>query len=452
MRSFRKLQLLLGLLSLFVFSCGPTQIEEPLNFEEEINHSSGDGNQENGDSDGNSDVGDGDDDGGDDGDDSNGDGDGNDGNGDSDGNDGDGDGDGDGDSVSARNPSTMLSLNSRMARETPDRIHPEVVELLGRLVSSGNSSQDAFFLEENVPEGWGSENRTRIWTEELIAQWSAFFVENDIELVPSVNMYEPLEDQIAGWQKFVDQGVRINDILFGGEYYLRQWFEGNPSNGVNGQIRIDRSLDDQFPPEEDARYYLEMLDEFLPAFRDAFPGRNLYITSCSTREGGGQFQAYRRYWRQRIFEYAEENADLVDGFRFHIYVGSDEGDQGNEEQVERLERMVDLIDEFPLPVYVAESGRQDATWDSEGMARLEDFVVTIGTALRGRNDESIQGFHVDYTVWNPAGRPLGHPYAFTTTQDVMAFYYPDDFEAGSDAVALTKIGAWFVENWTTLFD
>ena len=41
-----------------------------------------------------------------------------------------------------------LSLNSRMARDTPEQMHPEITALLSRIVSSGNSSQDAFFVPE----------------------------------------------------------------------------------------------------------------------------------------------------------------------------------------------------------------------------------------------------------------------------------------------------------------
>lgn len=350
------------------------------------------------------------------------------------------------------NPTTMLSLNSRMARDRPDQIHPEVTALLGRLVSSGNSSQDAFFNEANVPTAFADSHRIRIWTEDLIEAWSAYLVEHDIELVPSVNMYEPVEDQIAGWQRFVDHGVRINHILFGGEFYLRQWFEGNPGNGMMGQVRIDRRFDAEFPPADDARYYLEMLDDFLPAFRNAFPHSRLHIVVCTTREGGGGYQEYRRIWRDAAVDYAAGHAHLVDGFRFHIYVGERGEDQGPEEQVEALDRIEAQIDALDLPLYVAEGGQRDAFWDAEGMERLRTYVRTVGNRLRARPDGSIQSFHVAYGTWTPASFPRGHPYTFSTTAGQMHAYVPDDYEAGSDEIVLTPIGRWFVDHWDTVFD
>jgi hypothetical protein len=350
------------------------------------------------------------------------------------------------------NPTTALSLNSRMARDTPEQMHPEVTALLGRLVSSGNSSQDAFFQVENVPAAHAGSTRVRIWTEELIEAWSRYLVENDIELVPSVNMYEPVEDQIAGWQRFVDRGVRIRHILFGGEYYLRQWFEGNPGNGMMGQVRIDRRFDGAFPPDADARYYLEMLDTFLPAFREAFPDALLYIVACTTREGGGAPQEYRRIWRDAVVAYAAAHPDRVDGFRFHIYVGEPGEEQGTEEQVEALASIEAQIDAFNLPLYVAEGGQRDASWDAEGIARLRTYVLTVGNRLRAREDGSIQSFHVAFGTWGLNTFPQGHPYVLATTAAQMHVYAPDDYAAGSDEIVLTPIGRWFVENWATVFD
>lgn len=66
------------------------------------------------------------------------------------------------------NPTPMLSLNSRMARDTPDQIHPDLVGLLGHLVSSGNSSQEAFFRVENVPARLRDSDRIPYWDDELI--------------------------------------------------------------------------------------------------------------------------------------------------------------------------------------------------------------------------------------------------------------------------------------------
>jgi len=350
------------------------------------------------------------------------------------------------------NPTTALSLNSRMARDRPEQMHPEVTALLGRLVSSGNSSQDAFFQVGNVPAAHAGSHRVRIWTEELIEAWSRYLVEHDIELVPSVNMYEPVEDQIAGWQRFVDHGVRIHHILFGGEYYLRQWFEGNPGNGMMGQVRIDRRFDGTFPPDEDARYYLEMLDTFLPAFREAFPEALLYIVACTTREDGGAAQVYRRTWRDSVVAYAAAHPERVDGFRFHIYVGESGEEQGAEEQVEALESIEAQIDAFDLPLYVAEGGQRDASWDAEGLARLRTYVLTVGKRLRARDDGSIQSFHVAFGTWGLNTFPQGHPHVLSTTAAQMHVYAPDDYAAGSDEIVLTPIGRWFVENWTTVFD
>lgn len=352
----------------------------------------------------------------------------------------------------AINPTTSLSLNSRMARDTPDQMHPEVTALLGRLVSSGNSSQEAFFQEENVPVAFAGSHRIRIWTDELIQAWSRYLVEHDIELVPSVNMYEPVAHQIAGWQRFADHGVQINHILFGGEFYLRQWFQGNPGNGMLGQVRIDRRFDADFPPDADARYYLEMLDDFLPAFREAFPGARLFIVACTTREGGGAAQEYRRIWRDAVVDYAAERPELVDGFRFHIYVGEHGQEQGTEEQVEALGSIEAQIDAFPLPLYVAEGGQRDAFWDEAGLERLRSYVLTVGNRLRARDDGSIQSFHVAYGTWTPASFPQGHPYVFSTTAGQMHAYRPDAYEAGSHEIVLTPIGRWFVDNWTTVFE
>ncbi len=330
-----------------------------------------------------------------------------------------------------------------MARDTPEQMHPDVTALLKMLVSSGNSSQDAFFVPENVPSAFVDSPRIRIWTDELIESWSVYLVENDIELVPSVNMYEPVADQIAGWQRFVDNGVRINHILVRTEFYLRQWFTGQPGNGMLGQIRIDRSFDSEYPPNDDVRYYLEVLDEYLPAFRAGFPEARLYISACTTREGGGHFQQYRRIWRDAVVAYADANPDLVDGFRFHIYVGDHRHTQGAEEQVEVLVNVLEQIDSFDLPLYVAEGGQRDAHWDREGLGRLETYVTTIGDRLRARNDGSIQSFHVAFGEWNPVRFPNGHPYVFATTAAVMHEYFPLEFEEDSSEIVLTPIGRWF---------
>ena len=350
------------------------------------------------------------------------------------------------------NPTTALSLNSRMARDRPEQMHPEVTELLGRLVSSGNSSQEAFFQARNVPSAYAGSDRVRIWTDALIDAWSQYLVEHEIELVPSVNMYESVQDQIEGWRRFEERGVRINHILFGGEFYLRQWFQGDPGNGMLGQVRIDRRFDTDFPPEEDARYYLEMLDEYLPAFRAAFPEARLFIVACTTREGGGPIQEYRRLWRDAVVQYAAGNPEWVDGFRFHIYVGEHGEEQGAEEQVEALGSIEAQIDAFPLPLYVAEGGQRDAFWDEAGLERLRSYVLTVGNRLRARGDGSIQSFHVAYGTWTPAGFPRGHPYVFSTTAGQMHAYRPDEYEAGSEEIVLTPIGRWFVENWSTVFE
>ena len=347
------------------------------------------------------------------------------------------------------NPTTMLSLNSRMARDTPEQIHPELADMLGHLVSSGNSSQEAFFRAENVPSRFRDSDRIRYWDDELIDRWARFLISNRIELVPSVNMYEPVHDQIAGWRRFVDKGVTINRILFGGEYYLRQWFDGRPGNGMMGQVRIDRTLDRRFPPDSDVRYYVDMLDEFLPAFREAFPDAALYIVACTIREGGGPYQEYRRFWRDRVVAYARENPHLVDGFRFHIYVGQHEMVLDREEQIERLESVEAQIASLLLPIYVAEGGQRDAYWNDAGLDRLQTYVETIGTHLRSRNDGSIQGFHVAFGTWSHHRFPFGHPYALATTEDQMHHYFSHRYQAGSDRVVLTPIGEWFVQHWRT---
>jgi hypothetical protein len=353
-----------------------------------------------------------------------------------------------------QNPTTtMLSLNSRMAREHPAQIHPDVVALLGRLVSSGNSSQEAFFGLDNVPEDYADDPRIRHWTDEHISTWSKFLVANGIELVPSVNMYEPVEAQIAGWQRFANAGVRINHILFGGEFYLPKWFDGSPAtNGMLGQVRIDRSFDGVVPPDSDARYYLEVLDEYLPAFREAFPHARLYINACTTREGGGLRQEYRRYWTERVRTYAAAHPTLIHGYRFHVYAGSLEGDVAGEEQIELLENIAAQIDALDLPIYLAEGGQRDAHWNEEGLARLRTYVLTIGNRLRARDDGSIQGFHIANLNWSPAAFPQGHPHALSTTAGQLHYYFPEEYEAGSDDVVLTPIGAWFVDNWRTVFD
>jgi len=350
------------------------------------------------------------------------------------------------------NPTTALSLNSRMARDTPHQMHPEVTALLGRLVSSGNSSQEAFFQAENVPTRFAGSHRLRIWSDDLIDAWSRYLADNDIELVPSVNMYEPVADQIAGWRRFEDRGVRIRHILFGGEFYLRQWFRGDPGNGMLGQVRIDRRFDMGFPPDDDVRYYLEMLDEYLPAFRAAFPEARLFIVACTTREGGGPAQEYRRIWRDAVVAYAAANPDLVDGFRFHIYVGEHGEVLDGEEQVEVLDGIGAQIDALPLPLYVAEGGQRDAYWDEEGLERLRTYVTTVGNRLRARDDGSIQSFHVAYGTWTPASFPRGHPYVFSTTEAQMHAYRPAEYEAGSEEMVLTPIGRWFVDNWSTVFE
>lgn len=348
--------------------------------------------------------------------------------------------------------SPPLGLNARMARDEPGQMHPQVTELLGHLVSGGNSSQEAFFDPANVPPAFAGSERIRIWTDEHIAAWSAYLVEHDIALAPSVNMYEPAADQIAGWQRFVDHGVRIENILFGGEFYLRQWFEGDPGNGMLGQVRIDRRFDAEFPPHPEVRYYLDMLDDFLPAFREAFPGRRLFIVACTTREGGGPPQAYRRAWRDAVVAYAEANKALVDGFRFHIYVGEHQEELAQEEQIELLSAVEAQIDAFPLPLYVAEGGQRDAYWDAEGEARLRRYVRTLGHRLQARQDGSIQSFHVAFGTWNPTRFPRGHPYVLATTAGMMHAYDPERFTAGSEEVVLTPVGSWFVENWEEVFD
>jgi hypothetical protein len=334
-----------------------------------------------------------------------------------------------------------------MARDTPEQMHPEVVALLGRLVSSGNSSQEAFFIGDNVPKRFTATDRIRVWSDEQIDSWSGFLVENEIELVPSVNMYEPVEDQVAGWMRFADRGVNIDHILFGGEYYLRKWFEGTPGNGMLGQVRIDRSFDQRYPPHDDVRYYLEMLDEYLPVFREAFPEAKLFIVACTVRDGGHRFQEYRRIWRERVVSYADENPHLVDGFRLHIYVGSDEAETTDEEQTELLEHVDTQIDALALPIYVAEGGRMDAFWDEAGLARLRAYVETVGERLRRRADSSVQGFHIAFGTWSPVQFPDGHPFVFSTTAGQMHHYFPDDYPENSDEIVLTPIGRWFVENW-----
>lgn len=346
---------------------------------------------------------------------------------------------------------TALSLNARMARETPDMIHPEITALLGRLVSSGNSSQEAFFDLRNVPPAYRDLDRIRHWSDEQIDVWSDYLIRHGIELVPSVNMYEPVADQVAGWQRFAAKGVSIRHILFGGEFYLRQWFEGNPGNGMLGPVRIDDSLDDRFPPGPDVRYYLSMLDEYLPAFKAAFPEARLYIVAC-TFQDGGLFQRYRRIWRDKVAAYARRNPELVDGFRYHIYVGDYVSDVPPQEEAVDLSRVEEQIAALPLPIYVAEGGRRDVTWDAEGESRLWEYVLTVGRALRARGDGSIQGFHVVYTEWPPHRFPLGHPHPFCTREAIMHYYDPDTYQRDSDAVVLTPKGQWYVDRWEALFD
>ncbi|TVQ93218.1 MAG: hypothetical protein EA397_05435 [Deltaproteobacteria bacterium] len=345
-----------------------------------------------------------------------------------------------------------LVLNTRMARDEPASVHPDLLPHLGLIVSAGNSSQEAFFDLANVPAIAEESPRIRHWSEERIEGWSQLLVEHDIALAASVNMYEPVAAQIEGWKRFEERGVRVEHFLIGSEFYLRQWFEGNPGNGMLGQIRYDDELDEDYPAGPGVRYYADLLHEYLPAFRDAFPEAKLYIIACTVREGGGLTQQYRRIWRDKVIAFAEDNPSLVDGFRFHIYVGDYVSDVEALEENTNLDTIAEQAELFPLPLFVAEGGRRDAIWNAEGETRLAEYVVTVAEVIQARRDGSIQGHHVAYHEWSSPRHPLGHPHPLATLAGIMYDYDPERFDEGSAEVVLTPKGEWFVEHWRDAMD